>query len=94
MEDVCRLYQAQQACPKDWFLLLRIDQLIDSTSRHQILNLMDIFIGYNQIIIAKTNKKIIFITDQGIYYYQVMLCGLKNALSDLSEVGMFHHLQY
>ena len=36
-----------KACPKDSFLLLRIDQLVDSTAGHKLLSFMDIFSGYN-----------------------------------------------
>ena len=38
-----------KACPKDSYPLLRIDQLVDSTARHQLLSFMDGFLGYNQI---------------------------------------------
>ena len=37
-----------KACPKDSFPLPRIDQLVDSTSRHKLLRFMDAFLGYNQ----------------------------------------------
>jgi hypothetical protein len=68
-----------QACPKDSFTLPRIDMLVDSTSGHRLLSFMDAFSGYNQIRMHPTDQeKIAFITDQGIYYYQVMQFGLKN----------------
>ena len=38
-----------KACPKDSFLLPRIDQLVDSTAGHRLLTFMDAFLGYNQI---------------------------------------------
>ena len=38
-----------KACPKDSFLLPRIDQLVDSTAGHRLLTFMDAFSGYNQI---------------------------------------------
>ena len=38
-----------KACPKDSFLLPRIDQLVDSIARHKLLTFMDAFSGYNQI---------------------------------------------
>ena len=38
-----------KACPKDGFLLHRIDQLVDSTVGHKLLMFMDAFSGYNQI---------------------------------------------
>ena len=42
-----------KACPKDSFPLPRIDQLMDSTSRHRLLTFMDAFSGYNQIKMAE-----------------------------------------
>lgn len=42
-----------KACPKDSFLLPRIDQLVDSTARHMLLSFVDAFSGYNQILMDK-----------------------------------------
>ena len=42
-----------KACPKDSFLLPRIDQLVDSTAGHKLLTFMDTFSGYNQIKMAE-----------------------------------------
>ena len=36
-----------KACPKDSFLLPRIDQLVDSIARHKLLSFMDAFSRYN-----------------------------------------------
>ena len=36
-----------KACPKDSFLLSRIDQLMDTTSGYQLLSFMDAYLGYN-----------------------------------------------
>ena len=36
-----------KACPKDCFPLPRIDQLVDSTSGHELLSFMDAFSRYN-----------------------------------------------
>ena len=36
-----------RACPKDSYPLPRIDILVDSTTRHQLLSFMDTFSGYN-----------------------------------------------
>ena len=38
-----------KACPKDRYPLSRVDVLVDSTTRHQLLRFMDAFLGYNQI---------------------------------------------
>ena len=42
-----------RACPKDSFPFPRIDQLVDSTTRHKLITFMDAFSGYNQIRMAK-----------------------------------------
>ena len=52
-----------KACPKDSFPLLRIDQLVDSTAGHKLLSFMDVFFGYNQILMDEEDqKKTSFIT--------------------------------
>ncbi len=38
-----------KACPKDSFPLPRIDQLVDTTTGHELLSFMDAYSGYNQI---------------------------------------------
>lgn len=38
-----------KVCPKDSYPLPRIDQLVDATSRHELLSFMDTYSGYNQI---------------------------------------------
>ena len=69
-----------KACPKDNFLLPRIDQLVDSIAGHKLLTFMDAFSGYYQIKLAKEDQeKTAFITSQGFYYYKVMPFSLKNA---------------
>jgi putative transposase len=67
-------------CPKDPFPLPRIDQIIDSTARCARLSFLDAYSGYNQIKLKKEDKeKTAFITLYGMFCYQVMLFGLKNA---------------
>ncbi|XP_065632981.1 uncharacterized protein LOC112035103 [Quercus suber] len=69
-----------KACPKDSFPLPRIDQLVDSTAGHKLLTFIDAFSGYNQIKMAdEDQEKTAFITSQGLYCYNVMPFGLKNA---------------
>ena len=66
-------------CLKDSFPLPRIDQLVDSTAGHELLTFIDAFLGYNQILMKKEDQeKTTFVTSQGLYYYKVMLFGLKN----------------
>ena len=69
-----------KACPKDSYLLPRIDQLVDSTVSHKLLSFMDAFSGYNQIKMDEANQeKTSFVTNQGLFCYEVMPFGLKNA---------------
>ena len=69
-----------KACPKDDFSLPRIDPLVDSTSRCELLCFLDAYSGYHQINISKDNEeKTFFITLYGTYYYVKMSFGLKNA---------------
>ena len=68
------------AYPKDSFPLPRIYQLVDSTADHELLTFMDAFLGYNQIRRNEEDQeKTAFVTSQGLYYYRIMLFGLKNA---------------
>ena len=68
------------ACSKGSFPLPRIDQLIDSTAMHELLNFMDPFLGYNQILVNKEDQeKTTFVTSWGLYCYKVMSFSLKNA---------------
>ena len=38
-----------RVCPKDNYPLPRIDTLVDSMARHELLSFMDAVSGYNQI---------------------------------------------
>ena len=69
-----------KACLKDSYPLPRINTLVDSTARHQLLSIMDAFSGYNQIKTEEANQeKTSFVTSQGLFCYKVMSFGLKNA---------------
>ena len=69
-----------KACPKDSFPLPHIDRLVESTAGNELLTFMDAFSGYNQIMMHPNDReKMAFITDRGIYCYNVMPFGLKNA---------------
>ncbi|KAL0405074.1 UNVERIFIED_CONTAM: Polyprotein P3 [Sesamum radiatum] len=69
-----------KACPKDPYPLPRIDFLVDSTAGYELFSMMDAYQGYHQIFMAEEDRiKMSFITDQGIYCYNVMPFGLKNA---------------
>ena len=52
-----------KACPKDSYPLPRIDTLVESIARHQLLNFMDAFSDYNQIKMEETDQeKTFFVT--------------------------------
>ncbi|KAL0462908.1 UNVERIFIED_CONTAM: Retrovirus-related Pol polyprotein from transposon [Sesamum latifolium] len=69
-----------KACPKDFYPLPRIDQLVDSTSDCELLSMMDASQGYHQIMLApKDRKKVSFVTSEGTFCYVAMPFGLKNA---------------
>ncbi|XP_073151849.1 uncharacterized protein [Henckelia pumila] len=57
-----------KACPKDCYPLTRIDQLVDSTSGHELLCFLDAYQGYHQISLAKEDQdKVSFVTSTGNY---------------------------
>ena len=69
-----------KAFPKDSYPLPRVDVLVDSTARYQLLSFMDAFSRYNQIRMhGDDQEKTSFITSQGLFCYKVMPFGLKNA---------------
>ena len=78
---VCADYSDLNAfCPKDYFSLPRIDQIVDATAGHDLLSFMDAYLRYKQIPLhPPDSKKTTFITTDEIYCYNVMSFGLKNA---------------
>ena len=83
-----------KTCPKDSYPLPRIDTLVDSTTRHQLLSFMDAFSGYNQIRMDEFDQeKTSFVTSQGLFCYKVMPFGLKNARATYGRLmnKMFAH---
>ena len=69
-----------RACPKDSYPLPRIDTLVDSTARHELLSFIDAFSGYNQIKMNEEDQeKTSFVTSQRLFCYKVMPFRLKNA---------------
>jgi len=69
-----------KACPKDPFLMLRIDQLVDLTVGHPRMSFLDAFQGYHQIpLAAEDQEKMAFVTPVGNYHYKVMPFDLQNA---------------
>ncbi|KAK4383600.1 Retrovirus-related Pol polyprotein from transposon [Sesamum angolense] len=69
-----------KVCPKDPYPLPQIDLLVDSTAGCALFSMMDAYQGYHQIFMAEEDRdKTSFITKNGIYCYNVMPFGLKNA---------------
>ncbi|KAL0401993.1 UNVERIFIED_CONTAM: hypothetical protein Slati_4229200 [Sesamum latifolium] len=69
-----------KACPKDFYPLPRIDQLVDSTSGCELLSMMDASQGYHQIMLApEDRKRVSFITSSVTFCYVAMPFRLKNA---------------
>ena len=69
-----------EACPKDSFPLLRIDQIFDASVGHGILSFLDAFSCYHQIPMHSSDaEKTTFITPHELYCYNVIPFGLKNA---------------
>src|SRR4051812_30250947 len=67
-------------CPKDHFPLPRIDQIVDSKAGCACLMFLDAYSGYNQIWLKVEDQELTaFITPAGVYCYNVMTFGLKNA---------------
>ena len=53
---------------------------MDASVGHKVLSFMDAFCGYNQISMDPSNQeKTTFITDKGLFCYEVMPFNLKNA---------------
>jgi hypothetical protein len=80
--QVCIDYtNLNKACPKDPYRLLRIDQIVDSTSGYDLLSFIDAYYGFHQIKIARDDRKhTAFVTVDGLYCYIVMPYGLLNAI--------------
>ena len=69
-----------QYFPRDPYPLPRIDTLVDSTAGCALLSFMDAFQGFYQIKMAKEDiAKTAFVRAGGVYYYNVMPFGLRNA---------------
>lgn len=77
---------SNDVCPKDSFLLPRIDQIVDSTTNHGMLSFIDAFSGYHQILMFQPDEEnTSFVTPHGLYCYKVIPFGLKN-------VGAIHQM--
>ncbi|XP_057757888.1 uncharacterized protein LOC130976943 [Arachis stenosperma] len=69
-----------KACPKDAYPLPCIDNLVDNSCGFGSLSFMDVYSGYNQILMHPSDQeKTAFIIEYGNHCYNVMPFGLKNA---------------
>ncbi|KAL0345531.1 UNVERIFIED_CONTAM: Retrovirus-related Pol polyprotein from transposon [Sesamum radiatum] len=67
-----------KGCPKDPFPLPRINMLVNSTSGYEMLSFLDAYQEYNQIpLVPEDQEKASFVTNQGVFCYNVMPFGLK-----------------
>ena len=78
---VCVNYtDLNEAYMKDSFPLPQIDQIVDVSTGHGMLSFLDAYSGYHQIPMHLSDaEKTTFITLQGLFCYNVMAFGLKNA---------------
>ena len=68
------------ACSKDTYPLPCISQIVDAVASLQLLSFLDAYSGYNQIpMFPPYSANTTFITPMGMYRYNVMSFGLKNA---------------
>jgi hypothetical protein len=76
-----------RACPKVPFPLPRIDQIVDSTARCELLCFLDAYSGYHQIKMKESDQLTTsFITTFGMYYYVTMPFGLEMRALHTSDV--------
>jgi hypothetical protein len=69
-----------KACKKDDFPLERVDKIVDDADNSEILSLLDMFSGYDQIRVhRKDEEKTSFITPFGTFCFVRMPEGQKNA---------------
>ena len=78
---VCVDYMGlNDVCRKDIFYLPRLYQIVDALAEHGVLSFLDAFSRYHQIPMYPPDaEKTSFITPHGLFYYNVMPFGLKNA---------------
>ena len=69
-----------KVCPKDPFLIPRIDQLVDAIVGYPRMSFLDAFQGYHQIPLALPDQeKTTFQDPIGNFHYWMMPFSLKNA---------------
>lgn len=68
---------------------------MDVTARHQLLSFMDAYSGYNQVLVFETDQEVAsLITDQGLFYYTVVVRLLRNAGATYQRLVMKMFKEY
>jgi hypothetical protein len=70
----------------DFFLTLFANEIINKLVGHECYYFTDIFLGYNQVTMAKQDQDKTLVCEFGSFTYKFMLFGLKNAPSVFSRV--------
>jgi hypothetical protein len=79
--------ELNKACPKDPYLLPRIDVIIDQAAGCDMLSLLDCFSGYHQVWMRREDEaKTGFTTPFGIFCFVRMPEGLRNARSTFNRM--------
>ncbi|GFZ06713.1 hypothetical protein Acr_18g0008830 [Actinidia rufa] len=83
-----------KACPKGSFSLPKIDLIIDSNSKHELLSFMYAFSRYYQIKMYPPNiEKTSFIIERGLYCYMVMPFRRDMLVKSLRVVDHIAHIK-
>ncbi|KAL0411429.1 UNVERIFIED_CONTAM: hypothetical protein Slati_3732600 [Sesamum latifolium] len=86
-----------KACPKDYYPLPRIDQLVDSTFGCELRSMMDASQGYHQIMLAPEDHKravssVLVREEEGnqtpIYYVSKVLNGTESRYPPIEKMAM------
>ncbi|GAA0161973.1 hypothetical protein LIER_18168 [Lithospermum erythrorhizon] len=83
-----------KTCPKDLYPLPCLGRLVDGSVGHEVFDFMDASKGYHQIRMApEDEERTAFITEYGLYCWQVMPFGLKTLGLHISGWSMksLHH---
>lgn len=74
-------------CQKDNYLLPSVDNLVDKSSRAELLNFMDTHARYNQTQMSKEDEeKKTFVTNKGTFHYTRMSFGLRNTMETFQRL--------
>lgn len=72
-------HDLNKSCSKDCYPLPHINEIVDSTTKHEFISMMGIRQGYYQTPLTKVAQaKVRFITTDETFCDVVMLFGLKN----------------